>query len=83
MLVKEIVNEIYNIWDNLPNKDFLDDYRAKSNVIGNKVTIYNRDNSVLEAFAKDINDKAHLIVELEDKTEIEIGTGEVTLRVTK
>jgi biotin-(acetyl-CoA carboxylase) ligase len=47
------------------------------------VTIYNRDNSVLEAFAKDINDKAHLIVELEDKTEIEIGTGEVTLRVTK
>jgi len=83
MLVKEVVTEIYNIWDDLPNKDFLNDYRSKSNVIGKSVTIYNRDNSVQNGVAIAINDSAHLIVELEDKTEIEIGTGEVTIRVTK
>lgn len=83
LLVKEIVTEIYSIWENLPNKAFLNEYREKSNVIGKNVIIYNKDNSSQTGFAKDINDKAHLIVELEDKTEIELGTGEVTLRVTK
>jgi len=83
LLVKEIVNEIYCIWENLPNKDFLNEYREKSNVIGKNVIIYNKDNSAQTGFAKDINDKAHLIVEFDDNTEIELGTGEVTLRVTK
>ncbi len=83
LLVKEIVTEIYSIWENLPNKDFLNEYREKSNVIGKNVIIYNKDNSSQTGFAKDINDKAHLIVELDDNTEIELGTGEVTLRVTK
>jgi BirA family biotin operon repressor/biotin-[acetyl-CoA-carboxylase] ligase len=83
LLVKEIVTEIYKIWDQLPSKDFLDEYRERSNVIGEKVTIYNKDNSVESGLAIDINDKAHLIVRLEDNSEIELGTGEVTLRVTK
>ncbi len=83
LLVKEIVEEIYNIWEYLPNKDFLDEYRSKSNVIGNKVTLYNKDNTIDLAIAKSINDKAHLIVELENGEIKEIGTGEVTLRVTK
>ncbi|MGD1823056.1 MAG: biotin--[acetyl-CoA-carboxylase] ligase [Pleomorphochaeta sp.] len=83
LLVKEIAEEIYNIWDNLPNKDFLDEYREKSNVLGKKVTLYNRDNTTDIAIVKSINEKAHLIVELQNGEEKEIGTGEVTLRVTK
>lgn len=83
LLVKEIVEEIINIWEALPNKDFLEEYREKSNVIGNKVTLYNKDNTIDVGLVKTINDKAHLIVELENGQEKEIGTGEVTLRVTK
>ena len=83
ILVKEVVNEIYKIWEALPNKDFLDEYREKSNVLGHKVSIYNKDNFVQTAYAKAINDRAHLIVELENGDELELGTGEVTLRVTK
>lgn len=83
LLVKEIVEEIYNIWESLPSKEFLEEYRAKSNVIGNKVTLLNKDNTTDIAIAKSINDKAHLIVQLENGQVKEIGTGEVTLRVTK
>ena len=82
-LVKEIVNEIYKIWNQLPDKTFLNEYREKSNVIGKNVTIYNKDNTTQIGLAKNINDRAHLIVEVEDGREIELGTGEVTLRVTK
>jgi len=83
LLVKEIVEEIYNIWESLPSKEFLEEYRVKSNVIGNKVTLLNKDNTTDIAIAKSINDKAHLIVQLENGQVKEIGTGEVTLRVTK
>ncbi len=82
-LVKEIVCEIYNIWERLPNRDFLNEYRERSNVIGENVTIYNRDNTVQTGVAKNIDDNAHLIVELEDKSQIKLSTGEVTLRVRK
>lgn len=83
ILVKEIINEIYNIWESLPNKDFLNEYRAKSNVIGKKVYLYNKDNTIEKAYVKNINDKAHLVVEMENGEKREIGSGEVTLRVTK
>lgn len=83
ILVKEIVNEIYSIWESLPKKDFLDEYREKSNVINKYVNLYNRDNTKEKAFVKSINDKAHLIVELENGEEREISSGEVTLRVRK
>lgn len=83
ILVKEIVNEINNIWDKLPNKDFLNEYREKSNVINKYVNLYNKDNNVEKAYVKTINDKAHLVVELDNGEEREIGSGEVSIRVTK
>lgn len=82
-LVCAVIREFNLIWNHIEDLSFLDEYRKRSNVIGKMVDLY-RNNEKQSGYVEDINDKAHLIVRM-DKTgeKIEIGTGEVTLRVKK
>lgn len=82
-LVVSIIEEIYKIWNNIDDLSFLDEYRKRSNVIGKNVNLF-MNNKVVSGYVESINNQAHLLVTLDDTHEkIEIGTGEVTLRVNK
>ncbi|MCK9192027.1 MAG: biotin--[acetyl-CoA-carboxylase] ligase [Sphaerochaetaceae bacterium] len=82
MIVESVVKELLNIWDNIENdKSFLDEYRKRSCVIGRYVNLF-RNNEKQSGLVLGIDDSAHLLVK-EDETGkiIELGTGEVTLRL--
>lgn len=80
-LVVTVIKELLLIWDNIEDKSFLDEYRKRSNVIHKYVNII-RDKKVDSAYVEDINDSAHLLVKLDNSDEIiELGTGEITLRL--
>ncbi|MGH4037144.1 MAG: biotin--[acetyl-CoA-carboxylase] ligase [Sphaerochaeta sp.] len=82
MIVESVVKELLNIWDDIENdKSFLDEYRKRSCVIGKYVNLF-RNNEKQSGLVLGIDDSAHLLVK-DDKTKkiIELGTGEVTLRL--
>jgi BirA family biotin operon repressor/biotin-[acetyl-CoA-carboxylase] ligase len=82
MIVESVVKELLNIWDDIENdKSFLDEYRKRSCVIGRYVNLF-RNNEKQSGLVLGIDDSAHLLVK-EDETGkiIELGTGEVTLRL--
>ncbi|MCH3917070.1 MAG: biotin--[acetyl-CoA-carboxylase] ligase [Spirochaetia bacterium] len=78
-LVAGVVKELLDLWHALPDRSFLDEYRACSNVIGKKIfmTYQGKKNS---GIATGIDENAHLLVTLDDGSEISIGSGEVSLR---
>lgn len=80
-LVITVIKELLLIWDNIEDRSFLDEYRKRSNVLHKHVNII-RDEKVDSAYVEDINDSAHLLVKLDNSDEIiELGTGEITLRL--
>lgn len=82
MIVESVVKELLNIWDDIENdKSFLAEYRKRSCVIGKYVNLF-RNNEKQSGLVLGIDDSAHLLVK-DDETGkiIELGTGEVTLRL--
>lgn len=61
------------------NREWLDDYRRHSCVIGKKIA-FSRDGIMMPATAVGINDAGELVVRTEQGTEI-LRTGEITLRL--
>ncbi len=80
-LVICVIKELLNIWNNIEDRSFLEEYRKRSNVIKKYVNII-KDGKSESAFVEGINDSAHLLVKLEKTGEIvELGTGEISLRL--
>ena len=66
-------------YQNLSKRDFIESYRKHSNVIGQAVKVI-EGNYVYDAYAKDIDENGHLIIEKEDKSLHALSYGEVSIR---
>lgn len=79
-LIAEVVNQILELYEQLPAKDYLEDYRENSMVIGKEVTVYTSEGPK-KAKAVGIADNGGLIVAYEDKRQEVLCSGEITIRI--
>lgn len=77
-LIGAIWNEFYTILKQLPEQSFLDDYRQKSFVLGKTVS-FTQTGIDYEGIARAINDHGELVIQLQDKTEKILSSGEISL----
>ena len=86
-LAAAIINELYEIYDNLADRTFLEDYKKWSNVLGKQVrfsTMYRVSGDESEwqyGKAVDIDRDGGLVVLMENGEEQVLRTGEISLRV--
>lgn len=81
-LAAEIINNLLSVTDSLSNREFLDEYRRRSNVLGKEIMFL--ENSVWSfGQALEIDESGGLVVELLDGTKKTLRSGEVSLRVQK
>lgn len=66
-------------YQNLSQRNFITSYKEHSNVIGKSIKVI-EGNHVYHAYAKDIDENGHLIIEKEDKTLHSLSYGEVSIR---
>ena len=66
-------------YQNLSKRDFIESYKEHSNVIGKFLNIF-EGNQTYSAYAKDIDENGHLIIEKEDKSLHALSYGEVSIR---
>lgn len=79
MLVAEVLNNLASCMDSLTDKKYLDEYRSRSFLIGKDILVL-KGKEATPAKAIDIDDKARLVVEYEDKTREALNSGEVSVR---
>ncbi|MEG0238128.1 MAG: biotin--[acetyl-CoA-carboxylase] ligase, partial [Clostridium sp.] len=78
-LVGEIINEVLDIYGNLNKKDFLNEYKELSLVLGKDIK-YSQRNKWHNAKAIDIDSNGSLIVKCEDGTIKTLNSGEISVR---
>ena len=78
-LIAEILNEFESVYDNLPDCDFIDEYKKRSCVIGKELFLI-RAGEKRKAFALDVDKDGALIVRNENGETERINTGEVSVR---
>ena len=66
-------------YQNLSKRDFIESYKEHSNVIGKFVNIF-EGNQTYSAYAKDIDENGHLIIEKEDNSLHTLSYGEISIR---
>ena len=66
-------------YQNLSKRDFIESYKEHSNVISKFVNVF-EGNQTYSAYAKDIDENGHLIIEKEDNTLHSLSYGEVSIR---
>ena len=79
-LAAQFTNEYFKIYPGLEPADFLDEYRARSFIIGRTVTVF-RGNDSWDAEVVAINDDFSLSVRSADGKIERLSSGEVTLKV--
>lgn len=62
LLAAEICNRFFEIYDRLPQKTFMEEYRSRSYLIGKPINVLSP-NSTRQAVALDVDENAHLLVE--------------------
>lgn len=78
-LVAAIHDTLMSIIDGLPGHGFLEEYRQRSMVLGQMITVL--DTPTYTAKALEIDDEARLVVVLPDKTRRVLSWGEISVRV--
>lgn len=78
-LIGEILNNISKIYDSIDSRDFLEEYKNRSMLLGTDIFII-KGEKITEGKAVDINEKAMLIVEYPDKSREALSSGEVSVR---
>lgn len=78
-LIAKIINNLMDLVNKLPNKDYIKKYKEYSNVIGNEV-IYYINNEQHLGKAIDINDDGSLIINSDNKI-ITLNSGEISLKI--
>jgi len=78
-LVAEVLNNIATCLGSLTSKEYLEEYRKRSFLIGQEILII-RGNTTIPAVAIEIDDKAQLIVEYSNKERAVLSSGEVSVR---
>ena len=66
-------------YQNLSKREFISTYKEHSNVISKFVNVF-EGNQTYSAYAKDIDENGHLIIEKEDNTLHSLSYGEVSIR---
>jgi len=79
-LVCAIVNNHDRLINLLPDRSFLDMYREKSMILSKQVRVHQGNTSYL-AWAKAIDDDAHLVVESSDRGRHVLNSGEISIRL--
>lgn len=79
-LVAAVLNELFAIYEKLSEREYMEDYRRWSNVIGKDVRFTSGD-GWMDAKALDIDDNGGLLVQLDNGEKKTLRTGEITLRV--
>lgn len=78
LLVINIIEEILDLYEKLPNRDFIEEYKKYSNILGKDI-YFIKDNEKTYGKAIDIDKDAALLVKVEDKI-VKLNTGEITVR---
>lgn len=83
-LVAAVLNEFWEIYNDITGREFMEEYRRRSNVIGKEVRFLEKD-VWQEAKALDIDEDGGLVVEYADsdgkRVKRTLHTGEITLRI--
>lgn len=78
-LTAGILNEFFKIYNKLPNRKFLKDYKANCFILGKEITVLSS-NKKYTATAVDINENANLIVKLPDGSLKTLSSGEISVK---
>ena len=81
-LCAHLLNELFSLFSKLNDPQVLEEYKSKSNVLGNWITFMKNQESY-EAFAEDINEQGGLIVRLKNDEKMILNSGELSIRWTK
>ena len=79
-LAAYVIQELYELYEGLSDKTYMEDYRKWSNVLGREVR-FTSGTEWEYGMAVDIDEDGGLIVEMKDGTKQVLRTGEITLRV--
>ncbi len=79
-LVVTLVEKLEKIIDAFPDRSFLETYRCRSLVLGKKVTVHQGGKSYI-AWAKHIDEDAHLVVEDEQGAVLVLSSAEISVRL--
>ncbi len=79
LLAAEILNSFYELYEHLEDESLLREYKSRSLLIGEKITILSREGSI-PALALDIDEEFRLKVQLEDGSIKALNSGEVSIR---
>ena len=78
-LAAEIINEVLMICDDLTNRNFLEEYKTHSMVLGKKIKVF-RNNEWEVATALDISDEGGLIIKNQFGQTETLNSGEISIR---
>lgn len=81
-LVSAIINELFFVYERLSEKEYMDDYRKWSNVLGKCVT-YTEGTEWKQGIAVAIDEDGGLIIQRQDGSRQVLRTGEITVRVSE
>ena len=79
-LIAEISNQIAALYGQLETGEFMQESRARSNVIGRDVTVI-RGDVRFDAHAVDIDNQGRLVIRTPDGTLSKVGAGEISLKI--
>ncbi|MBS4769705.1 biotin--[acetyl-CoA-carboxylase] ligase [Carnobacteriaceae bacterium zg-ZUI240] len=79
-LAIEIVQNVFDLLDRLPDTSFMHTYKKQSIVLHQPITIHYPTHS-LQGIAIDINDDGHLIVQTDTNDRLTLQHGEVSIRL--
>lgn len=77
-LISQIVIEIFKVLDEIPKREYLQEYKERSWILGNKIEVLGA-NETYKAKALDINEKGELIIALENGEIKTLLSGEVSI----
>ncbi len=78
-LAAEIINQVLNIAGNLKDKSYMQEYKDRSMILGERI-LYKKGNNWQEGCALDIDNYGGLIVYTSDGQKITLNSGEVSIK---
>ncbi len=79
-LAAAVINELYELYENLSDKTYMEDYKRWSNVLGREIR-FTSGSDWEYATAVDIDENGGLVIEKKNGGRQVLRTGEITLRV--
>ena len=78
-LLNEFLNEFEALYEKLPEKDFIMEYRERSFLIGKNITFIKNEEEI-SALVLDVDESGSLVVKKEDAEILTLSTGEVNIK---